>query len=473
MPRKVIGRELTNSTSSPDIGGMESFLTPKQSSPGSQSTFGFFNQNAGSDMVTPKEVQRIKREAKNGDLSSLYQLYETMETTDTRYGGLIDSYYNAVTRMPVKVEPAETDSAQEERLARDYANLVEENLDHIDRQRLLKSFLRAAIYGARVYGVKYVVKDFPYGKKIALIDGIREVPNEVLRMDTRYKSQTNGELAIQMRQEDEHPTPLADLDDRMVFSLEDGQGRGKYHIMGKARKCVTWWLLRRYAQIWWSEFVEVYGQPLRVGYYPRGAKNELISRMQGFMQTLGKDHYGLFPQGSDIHLKESKNSGNNTIFSDLMRMGADEMAIAIVGQVETMGDRRYGSRAKAQELAKIRFEELEHAARVSQRGFQQFAARVIGVNYGPGFDHTLLPRVGPVVVDPSQAKMKMDLFQQQADSGIAVPLDHVYEHTAVPRPKDGENVLVGRSIEEYNAESPQGNEQESTSPAPNPNPSDQ
>jgi len=207
-----------------------------------------------------------------------------------------------------------------------------------------------------------------------------------------------------------------------------------------------WWLTKIYAQLWWVEYAETYGQPLRIGKYPEGASPESKRVMEKFLKTLGKSAYGLFPQGMELQLQEANAAGTVTTYQDIIRMANDEMAIAVLGQVETMGDRRYGSRAKADVLNDIRYEIIQNVAMIVTKGFRQFARNVIAVNYGLDYEQRLIPKVYPLVVNPEDSKTKVETFNALAKEGTPVPIEHIYEQTGVPMPKRGQPVLIGGQI---------------------------
>jgi phage gp29-like protein len=412
-----------------------------------------YNERGGiiQSEVTPTQLQTIKTAAAQGRIGPLYELYTKMEATDSRYGGLVGSLKSAIGGMPVKVIAAEGTTAGETAIARDYATLIEENLAVLDVPNLLKEFSDAFVRGAKVFEYKYGIHEYPNGRKVAFVDEIRSIPGFALAMDIEKDSPTWGELMIQTEQE---PRGIAVSKFRTgkIHVLQSQMGKGFYDTFGAARKCLAWYIVKVYAQLWWAEFVEIYGQPLRIAKYPEGAGAKSKATMERFLQMLGKASYGLFPQGMELQLIEANKSGTVTTYQDIIKMANNEMAIALLGQTDTMGGSKEGSYAKTKVLDGIRYEILEDIARIAGAGFGQFVRAVIFANYGPDANPRLFPRVQPLVVDPQDGKTKVETFAMMQMNGIAVPLDHIYEQTGVPKPKIGEAVVIKGQILDFTDE---------------------
>lgn len=398
--------------------------------------------------VAPSEVHRIKRSASTGNLGRLYDLYAKMESTDSRYGGLVNSFKSAIAGMPLKIIAAEGASVGEQEIAEDYVSVIEENLATLDTHKLKKEFSDAYIRGAKVFELRYGIHDYPYGKKLAMIDEVRTIPGAALRMDNRHDSETKGEMMI-VEKGDFDGTPLSEYENEKFVLLEDGPGKGFYDTMGCARQCLSWYLTKIYSQLWWTEFVEVYGQPMRIARYPEGVGDKSKKTMEKFLKTLGKSAYGLFPQGMQLQLVEANKSGTVTTYQDIIKMANDEMAIAVMGQVDTMGGRKEGSYAKTKVLDGVRYEILQNVAKIVEKGFNALARDLIYVNYGGDVKDRLLPTIKPILVSPEDAKTKVETYNEMQKGGVAVPLDHYYEQTGTPKPKPGEKVIIGGRVLDY------------------------
>jgi len=405
--------------------------------------------------LQPERMRQIKASAAQGRIGPLQAVYEKMEATDPRFGGLVTSLLNAVASMDLKVRTSDrAGSGSDEALAKDLTRMVEYQIRKLDAKQVMKEFASTIIRGARAFEMKYELEDLPYDKRLAMVSDVRPIRGSKLKWQANSTEERYGELMLKTAGEQQgvyfdsfHPAK--------TVVLSSAEGHARWDTLGAARKCLSWYLVKMYAQVWWSEFVEVYGQPIRIGRYPQGASKESQKKMEKFLKVLGKSAYGLFPHNMELQLKEAKNAGQISTFSDIIKMANDEIAIALIGQVQTVGDRKQGSYAKAKVLEGIRQEVLSFAAQIIERGFREgITSNLVKMNYGPDVPEVLWPRVTPVVERPGEAKAKAERFKLMAEAGTPVPLQHIYEQTGTPEPRDGERVLIGRRVEEYDSESP-------------------
>ena len=414
--------------------------------------------------LQPERMRQIKAGAAQGRIGPLQAVYEKMGATDPRFGGLVTSLLNAVASMDLKVRTSDrAGSGSDEKLAKDLTRMVEYQIRKLSgAKQVMKEFASTIIRGARAFEMKYELEELPYDKRLAMVSDVRPIRGSKLKWQATSTNERYGELMLKTADEPQgvyfdsfHPAK--------TVVLSSAEGHARWDTLGAARKCLSWYLVKMYAQVWWSEFVEVYGQPIRIGRYPQGASKESQKKMEKFLKVLGKSAYGLFPHNMELQLKEAKSAGQISTFSDIIKMANDEIAIALIGQVQTVGDRKQGSYAKAKVLEGIRQEVLSFAAQIIERGFREgIVSNLVQMNYGPDVPEVLWPRVTPVVERPGEAKAKAERFKLMAEAGTPVPLQHIYEQTGTPEPRDGERVLIGRRIEEYDSdqmpEAPSGSE---------------
>lgn len=400
--------------------------------------------------VAPSRIEDIIAGASRGKLGPLYELYRKMEVTDSRFGGLVDQFLSAIGGVDLKLDLPDGLAGEERAVAEDIRALVEENLALIDTHALTSEFARAHLSGVRVLEHRFAIHEFPYGRRLALIDECRPVSLAALEMDTDTKSKTRGELLLKQQGQVKR-RPLSSFPDAKLNVLEAGYGRGFYDTMGAARRCLSWWITKIYAQMWWTEFVEVYGQPIRMARYPTNASPKVRNTIEEFLRVLGKSAYGLFPQGVEVQLLESNKSGSVTTYKDIIQMANQEMAVTLLGQAETTGENKYGSRAKAEVMNGVRYEILRAVAALVRKGYGQFVRSLVHVNYGD-VSPRLLPKVRPVLLPGMAMGDVVEAINKLQREGTPVPVEHVYEQTGVPAPRPGERVLVQGQILVVNEE---------------------
>jgi hypothetical protein len=119
------------------------------------------------------------------------------------------------------------------------------------------------------------------------------------------------------------------------------------------------------------------------------------------------------------------------------------MTILTLGQGDTVGDKRDGSFARDVVSKSIRHEIVLHVGAIVEKGLRQLADRVISVNYGSAYIKRLLPRIGPIIISPQDAKQKIEIVKTATDMGVPVPEEHIYDQIlGTNRPLDGDRAIL-------------------------------
>ena len=77
-------------------------------------------------------------------------------------------------------------------------------------------------------------------------------------------------------------------------------------------------LLKRFGWSDWSEFLDGYGMPMRLGKYPAGASDDEQRRLMWGLNQLGRHGYGVVPDGMSIELVNAVQSGAGDAFERLV-----------------------------------------------------------------------------------------------------------------------------------------------------------
>lgn len=440
MANKLIGRNLLKTITPPK--DFDEVIVP------AGGVYGTDNSVLAMD-VSPERVYNIVRGARTaGRLGDLYQLYRLMETTDARYGGLIDSIKAAVSGMPVKVIVKDGRTEAEKSIAQEYAAIVEESINMMDTHNVVRSFIDAVSYGARIYELVWAKLPLKYGKEIYVVEKVRSIPVSRMRMDVDGNSDYYGQIKIVYDDEPEG-YPLDAFPEGKIILVESVEGVGEYDLTGNARRVLGWWLAKIFAQQWWVEYTETYGQPWRVGRYPSGTSSVAKATMRRFLENLGRNAWGLFPETMSLQLIEANRAGTVTTYSDLINMANKEITVATVGQLDTTGDQRQGSYARATVSDGIRHEILQNVAEIVAKGFDEIIHFLLRFNVGEDYDRRLAPRVMPLIVNVSQGKERVETYNAMQTAGIPVPVEQYYLQAGVSSPKVGETVIVNGQLVEF------------------------
>lgn len=399
----------------------------------------FYNFNT----LTPQRLKTILFYADNeGRVDLLYKLYDDMEVTDTRYGGIVNQLKSTIAGMPLRVQPAEGRSTQEEEVAEEYATYAREVIEGLDTHTLTKEFITPYMKGAAAYQLDWMQQDLPYRRSMYFPKKVKPIDGRFFRMEWDHGDPDHGKLQIRTNQNPDGET-IEGMHYSTVLFLEDGFGEERYPRMGVARSVLPWYISLRFVKTWWIRYIENYGTPTRIGKYPQNASRSKRMKMKKFLQKLGQNGYGLFPQGFEVQLQEASNQQNNMTHQSFIDKGHSEYNIHILGQDATSGDDRNGSFAKTAVLNGIREDIMKNSAELSAKGYRGLIKKGLRLNYGDKYLDHLCPKVKPILLNSRNARERAEAGNIAQQAGVPVPETFWYENTlGVERPQKGQSAVV-------------------------------
>lgn len=119
---------------------------------------------------------------------------------------------------------------------------------------------------------------------------------------------------------------------------------GDANDLGLLNKAVPLWIFKKHSWQNWDEFEEMFGVPMRIAKLASDDKR-VQNEVQHWLKTLGSAAYGVFPEGTDLEIIESKSRDAFNVFNEKRKAANEELSILIDGQFESAAET--GSRAKA------------------------------------------------------------------------------------------------------------------------------
>lgn len=400
--------------------------------------------------VKPSELARMKVEAdSNGTIGPLFELYDKMAETDSRIAGLIGQLRAELLSLNLKFEPSKkAKTKKEQALAEDYARVAEAALDEFDVKTFSRNLTDAYMTGLQMFDLVWGTVDVGNGRTIQTVKEAYRISPAKFKMEMRTDNGRYGRLNILTDSQRQYGVPVEAYDERKLFIATDTDMTGRWDVAGIHRTIVGWWLVKTYAQVWWAEYAENYGKPMRIARHPGTANEDVLNKVEKFLKILGSNGYALIPEGIELQLLEASQSSNLT-HQMLIQMCNEEIALAIVGQMETQSTSKYGSYAKAKELGGIRYENMKYACGVLGKNWTALVDLILRVNYGPAYIKRLRPKVSPLLINPEEAPAKISSYDKLQKVGVPVEMDHIYEQTGIPKPKEGAIVLIHGQLQEF------------------------
>lgn len=396
-----------------------------------------------SDPVDPSYVKMVMTSAKSGEIGRLYRLFERMESTDDRYGGVVSSLKRAVAKNRVRISPSNKHRTDREKdIAQEYARRVRHLMD-LSTRTALKAFVEPYLKGSEVYEVDYELRDVPFFDGRAYVaNGVSPVPTTRL-LEGRGAQIDYGDLAILQR--DGTYKPVADYRDEKVFVIKDEEIEAHYHEHGAARSVLPWWVVKQYVIRWWGEYADVYGEPLRLATISDyDLPDDKKHRLERALESLGKNGWALIPQGIEVELKDMAIGGStgHSVYRNILSAANVAYTVRVLGQTDTT-EGGEGAYAQAKIQNKVRHDIVEDVTNIAEDGLEHIADSVLSINYGSEYEPHLAPTFEIPVPAPMDLSKKARAFNTlQKKMGLAIPARQVRDEFGIDRPSTGEPVVA-------------------------------
>lgn len=110
---------------------------------------------------------------------------------------------------------------------------------------------------------------------------------------------------------------------------------GDPHALGLMLKCAPQSLAKKNMLAYWDTFGEIFGMPIRIAKTMSQDKKD-ISRIEAMLSGMGAAAWGLFPDGTDIEIKESSRGDAYNVYDKRIDRCNSEISKGILGQTMTI-----------------------------------------------------------------------------------------------------------------------------------------
>lgn len=132
-------------------------------------------------------------------------------------------------------------------------------------------------------------------------------------------------------------------------------GVGKPKDLGLYEKAALLYILKKHSWSNWDQFEEIFGIPIRTA-KTTTMDPKVLSEIEKWLKDMGSAAYGLFPQGTELDIKEHNKTDAYKVFNEKRLACNEELAVLINGQFET--SKETGSRAKADSVIESTQDEI-------------------------------------------------------------------------------------------------------------------
>lgn len=368
--------------------------------------------------LTPARLAGLLRDAEQGDATAYLELAEEMEEKDLHYLSVMGTRKRAVAQLEITVESASDDKRDVEN-----ADLVREWLRREELEDEIFDILDA------------IGKGFSVTEIIWETSARQWWPALLKRRDQRWFEfdREDGET-IRLRgagePEDLHP---------FKYIIHVTKAKSGIPIRGGLARAAAWsYLFKNYDIKDWVTYIEVHGQPLRVGKYHTGATEADKEVLLRAVANIGSDAAAIIPQSMLIEFVEATKQGGGgaDIYEKLANWLDRQVSKAVLGQTLTT-EVQSGSLAAAKVHEDVRRDIMRSdAGQLAATINRDLVRPLVMLNKGP---QERYPRI--VIGLPSNIDMKQyaDAVAALVDRGMKVEQSVVRDKLGLPEPeKDAE-----------------------------------
>lgn len=371
--------------------------------------------------LTPAKLTRLLRMAEQGDATAYLELAEEMEEKDLHYLSVIGTRKRAVAQLEITVESASDEAAD------------------IENADLIRDWLRREELEDEVFDILDAIgKGFSVTEIIWDMSERQWWPARLKRRDQRWFEfdQEDGETL--------YLKGLSGTEDLWPFKYVTHFAAAKsgLPIRGGLARAAAWaYLFKNYGLKDWITYIEVHGQPLRVGKYHSGATETDKEVLLRAVANIGSDAAAIIPSNMMIEFVEAAKSGGGTgtdIYEKLANWLDKQVSKAVLGQTLTT-EVSGGSLAAARVHDDVRRDIMRADARQLASALNRDIVRpLIDLNRGP---QKRYPRISiglPVAIDTRQFA---EALGHLVDRGLKVEQSVVRDRMGLPDPDEDGEVL--------------------------------
>ncbi len=375
--------------------------------------------------LTPDKLAAILRQANTGDMDAFLTLAEEMEERDPHYASVLSTRKLSVVGLDRHLEFApgrETDANAAEILeacgelieAPEFDHLVECQLDNI----------------AKGYAATEIIWN---------TSANRWTPERYEWRDPRW-FQFDRETGQQLRLRETGEIDGVELPPMKFAVTLSNRKTGLAARRGLARLVAFSFVCKLYGLVDWMAYAEIFGIPMRLGKYDRGALPEDVEVLKRAVFGLGSDAAAVIPMGMTIEFPTTASgTGSADLFEKLATFLDNQVSKAVLGQAGTTDMQKGGGYAQSKTLDGVRTDLMKADAKsMGRMTTRDVLAPFVAANWGP---QAPVPRARFVVEEPEDIKVLSDALHIMVPLGLEVDQDEVRGKLNLTTPKAGAKLL--------------------------------
>ena len=391
-----------------------------------------------SEEITPNGVRSRLLQARLGYIGALHVLYKNM-LTDSMYSGLHNSLKSSISTCPLNINRGDMKTRRSKKAYK----IVKEQFKRLNVSRMIKQMITPYFNGCYAASVDWELMPSNYSETdLYWIRGLTILDPSRYQVGMNPESPDSFNKLLITSMDYPEGLPWDKFQYGSILYADNGEvDEGYFHLAGAARRCLSWWLAKRFSQTYWSEFNETFAEPIRVAYVDESTTTDEKKQLKKFLEYLGRNMYSIFDEKVDIELMESNKMGTVTTFSELIKTADNQMSVAVAGQIESSGSgNKFGSNAKAETHFKVRGEIVSAIAHDINSQISKLVDYICYYNVSEDMMEEEKPVATLQIPRPEDKKTLAEVYN--VVTGILpVTKRQIYRDLEIEEPEEGEETI--------------------------------
>ena len=375
-------------------------------------------------LTTPAALGRVLRLAEQGDLTAQSDLFEVMEERDAHLHAEYAKRKRALLKCQWAIQPPSNPSPDEKKLAESLSDLLTD-IEGLDDAVFDLS-------DAIGHGYSPVEITWQRSSNVWLPAKLTRQPGRWMMIDPLHPR----ELRLKNGGMGEPLQPFG-------WIVHQVRARSGYPGTSALLRVLAWpWLFKHFSFGDFSEFLEGYGLPLRLGKYPGHASESEQDKLLMAVRQLGRHGAGIIPDDMEIGLT-SVPIASADAFLAMIEYCDKAMSKALLGgTLSSQADGKSSTNALGTVHDDARHELTEgDAKQLADTLTRQLLYPLAALNFGAS-SMSRLPRWVFDTRKPADMALYAKSLPALVAIGVKIPVDWAQEKLGIPTPTDGQAVLT-------------------------------
>lgn len=371
--------------------------------------------------LTPLAMADVLNAAGRGYPDRFFTLASEMEERDLHYAAVLGTRKRAITGVKPMIIPASED-AEDEKIADAVRELI-------DQPEFVDDYISDLL---DALGKGYSVVETVWDRS-----GKEWFPKRYEWRDQRHFviDQTDGRTLRFKQEGNIHGVDLPPFQ----FSVHRPKLKSGLPIRAGLARLSAWaFLFKSYTLKDWMAFLEIYGMPLRIGRYSKGASLDDRRVLLTALRQISSDAAAMIPKEMDVEFIEAKGGTGNAVFSAKAEYLDRQISKGVLGQTMTTDDGSSLGQAAVHENVRHDIARAD-ARQTTITANRDLIRPYVDLNFGP---RDRYPTMVIPITENEDIKALVEAVERLVPLGLKVGMADVRERIGFEEPDEDAELMA-------------------------------